>query len=179
MESRLTPYPFAELLALSTLSLATTGEDGQPYAAPVYFAAAPLEARDPFWPRLHPVQPDQAEAEPSGNPVLPALGLYFFSDPGTHHAAGLERGGFAAGAIYPECEGWEEIRGLQLSGPVDSLSPGTGWETGWQVYSARFPFAAGLQEALRKARLYRLRPSWIRWLDNRRGFGSKLEWRLG
>ncbi|NIL96740.1 MAG: hypothetical protein GTO53_14005, partial [Planctomycetales bacterium] len=74
------------LLEVSTLTLATVGPDGDPHAAPVYFAA-------------------------DG-----ALRHYFFSAPESRHSQDLARDNRVAVAIYPECNGWEEIRGLQMHG---------------------------------------------------------------
>ena len=76
----------AEYLSISTLTLATVSPDCRPHAAPVYFVADD------------------------------DLRLYYFSAESSRHAqdTGLSRS--AAGAIYPPCYDWQEIRGLQLEG---------------------------------------------------------------
>lgn len=136
----------AELLSLAAMTLATTGADGAPHAAPVYFAT---------------------DAE---------LIFYFFSDPDSQHAQDLEHCPEAAAAIYPECHGWEEIRGLQLRGQARRLETGQAWEAAWQVYTAKFPFVLAMRDLIAKSEFYALRPRWIRLVDNRRGFGFKQEW---
>jgi len=137
-----------DLISVTTLTLATCGADGAPHAAPVYFAA------------------DEE------------LRLYFFSDPVSQHSLDLEHDPRAAVAIYPECHGWQEIRGLQLRGEVRRVSPGAEWEAAWALYAARFPFVEELKEAVARTALYVFVPHWARLVDNRRGFGFKQEWSL-
>jgi uncharacterized protein YhbP (UPF0306 family) len=149
----------AELLALSTMTLATCNPGGQPHAAPVYFAALR---------ELHP-----QGAQP--------LRLIFFSEAHSQHGqdfAGRDTAGQvnAAGAIYPECTGWQEIRGLQLRGRVRRVQPGEEWDLAWQAYRQKFPFAEDLLEIVQRNALYVLTPSWLRLVDNRAGFGYKKEW---
>lgn len=135
-----------DLLSLSTLTLATTAPDGGAHAAPVYFAAD----KD--------------------------LRFYFFSAPESQHGQHLENNPEAAAAIYPECWSWQEIRGLQMSGEVHPVEPGTAWRTAWDLYAAKFPFVHELESALSQNQLYVFIPDWVRLVDNRRGFGFKLEW---
>jgi len=139
---------FSDLLSVSTLTLATCGSDGTPHAAPVYFAADD------------------------------GLRLYFFSDPGSQHSLDLNQDPRAAAAIYPECDGWQEIRGLQLHGEAHQVPPGSEWETAWALYAARFPFVDELKAAVSRNALYVFIPHWVRLVDNRRGFGFKQEWTL-
>ena len=140
--------PFDDLLLLSTMTLATAGADGSPHAASVYFAA------------------DQA------------LHLYFFSAPDSLHSRHLAENPRAAGAIYPECHDWRDIRGLQLHGQVRLVPPGQEWDTAWELYVAKFPFVSELRDVVEQNALYAFDPSWIRLVDNRRGFGFKQEWSL-
>ncbi len=136
----------AELLAVSTLTLATVTPDGRPYAAPVYFAADS---------RLH---------------------CYFFSSADSEHSRNLQAESRAGAAFYPECYRWEEIRGVQMQGDVRALAPGSEWDRAWEVYLAKFPFVQELSEVLQRSTLYVLAPDWVRLVDNRRGFGYKQEW---
>ena len=136
-----------EFFNLSTLTLATAGPDGLPHAAPVYFAA-----------RLEP------------------LALYFFSDPDSQHGRDLAHNPQAAAAIYPQCFDWQELRGLQLRGSVLPLLPGSDWEAAWSAYRVKFPFVEKLREIVARNRFYVFTPTWMRLVDNRRGFGFKEEW---
>ena len=45
-----------------------------------------------------------------------ALHLYFFSDVESQHSQHIAQNPKTAAAIYPECQGWRDIKGLQLRG---------------------------------------------------------------
>lgn len=137
-----------DLLSLSTMTIATSGADGQPHAAPVYFAA------------------DQS------------LSFFFFSDPQSQHSKDLYHDSRAAAAVYPECFDWQDIRGLQMHGQVNLMESGEDWEKAWEAYQTKFPFVSGIKNVLAQNRLYAFTPAWIRLVDNRRGFGFKQEWNL-
>lgn len=140
-----TPGQVAELLRLSTMTLATCGADGEPHAAAVFFAA------------------DEG------------LNLYFFSAEDSRHGQDLADDARAAASVYPECRDWRDIRGLQLRGEVRPLGPGEEWEGAWRRYAAKFPFVEELREVVARNRFYVFTPHWIRLVDNRRGFGYKEE----
>jgi uncharacterized protein YhbP (UPF0306 family) len=137
-----------ELLGLAVVTLATCGVDGEPHAAPVYFAA------NDHWE------------------------LYFFSDQQSQHSADLAHNPRLAAAIYPECFGWQEIRGLQLRGVARLLSRGPAWDAAWQVYVKKYPFVKVMKAVVRRNALYAFLPDWVRLVDNRQGFGFKQEWTL-
>jgi flavin prenyltransferase len=144
-DSKDTGWPPAELLGLPAMTLATSGVDGTPHAAAVYFAA------------------DEAAR------------LYFFSEPGSQHAADLEHTPAAAITIQPQAATYQEIRGLQGRGRVSRVEPGEEWERAFGLYRTKFPFVAGMRETVAKNTLYVFTPAWLRLLDNRRGFGYKEE----
>jgi uncharacterized protein YhbP (UPF0306 family) len=147
VEGKLIPSASLDnLLQLTTLTLATASAGGEPHAASVYFAA------------------DRS------------LNLYFFSDPGSQHGHDLVENPRAAVTFSPECENWQDIRGVQMRGEAQPVPPGPGWELGWAIYSAKFPFVAAMREIVARNQLYTFRPDWIRLIDNRRGFGFKEEW---
>jgi uncharacterized protein YhbP (UPF0306 family) len=148
----------AELLELSTMTLATASSDGHPHAAPVYFVALQEPAQE------------RHEGDPA--PLL----FYFFSEPYSQHSRDIELSGTAAGAIYPETPDWREIRGLQLVGKARLVSRGAEWEAAWKGYRHKFPFVAALKLIVARNALYVLTPTWMRLVDNRRGFGFKQEW---
>lgn len=130
------------------MTLATRSPGGDPHAAAVYFTADE---------RLH---------------------LYFFSDPESQHARDIIRDRRAAVALHPECEGWEDIRGLQMHGEVQLVQPGDEWDRAWDIYVDKFPFVTDLQDIIAQNQLYVFVPHWIRLVDNRKGFGFKQEWTL-
>jgi uncharacterized protein YhbP (UPF0306 family) len=136
----------AGLLALSTMTLATVGPDGEPHAAAVYFAADDCHR------------------------------LYFFSDPESRHIQDIARDGRAAATLFPECFDWPEIRGLQLRGVVRRVEHESESEHAWEAYAAKFPFVTELRPVISTNQLYVFSPNWTRLLDNRRGFGFQQEW---
>ena len=84
----------------------------------------------------------------------------------------------AAVAFHPGCEGWEDIRGLQMRGEVQPLQPVGDWDRALDVYVDKFPFVSDLEDVVAQNQLYVFVPRWIRWVDNRKGFGFKEEWPL-
>jgi uncharacterized protein YhbP (UPF0306 family) len=140
------PPEINEYLQIATMSLATVSSRGEPHAAPVYFAAGP-----------------------------PAC-LYFFSDQESRHARDIRLNPLAAATIYPVCEDWRDIRGLQLHGEVQRVSASQEWERAWGYYQAKFPFVSDLKEVVARNSLFVFNLRWVRLVDNRRGFGFKREW---
>jgi uncharacterized protein YhbP (UPF0306 family) len=144
--------PYEELFQVAAMTLSTNDPQIGPCAAPVYFVAR--------W---------QVQAESPWR-------LYFFSEAASQHARSIARVGRAAAAIYPECTGWQDIRGLQLRGRAHLLPKSDEWELAWQAYCVKFPFVAQLKPIVARNELYAFTPAWIRLVDNRRGFGYKQEW---
>jgi len=145
-------HPYAELFQVAAMTLSTLDPQSGPCAAPVYFVAL-----------------ERAESNLSWR-------LYYFSEAASQHAQNLARDGRAAAAIYPECRGGQDIRGLQLRGRVQAVTKEGEWDQAWRAYCAKFPFVAQLKPVVARNELYALTPDWIRLVDNRRGFGFKQEW---
>lgn len=136
----------ADLLALPLITLATIGADGTPHAASVYFAAGEDHR------------------------------LYFFSSADSQHGRDLAGNPKAALTLSPLVEGWSDIYGLQMRGEAHPMPAGPEWERAYQLYLARFPFAASFKEEMAHNTLYVFTPQWLRLVDNSRGFGFKEEW---
>ncbi|MCS7251358.1 MAG: pyridoxamine 5'-phosphate oxidase family protein [Anaerolineae bacterium] len=133
----------------STMTLATADESGCPYAASVYF--------------VH----DEG------------LRLYFLSSPESRHARHLTARSEVAVTIHGEPWDWRTIQGLQLTGTANPVEDPEEWERVMIRYREKFPFVRELPQALAHAFLYRVTPNWVRWIDNTKGFGYRVEWRLG
>ncbi len=126
--------------------------------------------------------PDGPWASPVYYASDASLSLYFFSAPESRHGRNLARSGWASGAVTEEYQRWEDIQGVQLEGPVDTLTGPKG-ETALRVYLSKYPWAAaflvpegsGFAVEGRKVVLYSLRPTRIGFTDNRMGFGHR-EW---
>jgi uncharacterized protein YhbP (UPF0306 family) len=146
--------PYEDLFRVAAMTLSTIDPEGGPCAAPVYFAAR-----------------EQALSDGHSH-----WRLYFFSETASQHARNTAQDERAAAAIYPECLGWQDIRGLQLRGAVRPVAKGEEWELAWQAYCGKFPFVAQLKPIVARNELYAFAPDWIRLVDNRRGFGFKQEW---
>lgn len=150
MESRLTPLELREslrgLLNLTTMTIATSGSDGEPHAAAVYFVC---------------------DHE---------LNLFFFSSPQSQHSGDISDRPRAAATIHPECFEWQDIHGLQLRGLSAHVQDQREWQQAWRLYQVKFPFVRDLEEILARNQLHIFRPHWIRLVDNRRGFGYRQEW---
>jgi uncharacterized protein YhbP (UPF0306 family) len=105
------------------------------------------------------------------------ISLVFLSDRDTQHCRNLEREPSVAAALYPSVSDWRELRGLQFKG-LAFPSPEAERESALAQYAARFPFIDSLTEVVAQSQIYRLRPTWVRLIDNRQAFGYKREWDL-
>jgi uncharacterized protein YhbP (UPF0306 family) len=155
LERFLREYPY--LWDEAVMTLATSNAAGEPHAAAVYFAA--------YWQRQ--------------SPLVNELPIYFFSEPESRHSKDLGHNPGAAAEIHPAARHWREIHGLQLHGEVMRLAQGPDWEAGWDLYAAKFPFVKSMRLVVARNAMYRFQTSWLRLVDNRRGFGFKAEWSLG
>ncbi|NOZ48419.1 MAG: pyridoxamine 5'-phosphate oxidase [Chloroflexi bacterium] len=141
-------YPFLD--AHNTLSLATVDEDGRPHACALFYVCGP------------------------------DLTLYFLSDPTTAHAHHLQNGARVAVTVENNNQDWKQIRGLQMHGIAFPCSEPDEEEIARELYQSRFPTVATaemLAGPLGRARYYKILPTWLRLIDNRKGFGHKEEWR--
>jgi len=136
------------LTQVSTLTLATTDLNGIPHATPVYFVASDKDH------------------------------LFFFSDETSLHTQHINQNSQAAAAIYPECGGWQDIKGLQLRGKVHLVESTDTWNIVWELYQLKFPFVGSLKSIVARNKMYAFIPSWIRLVDNSQGFGFKREWNI-
>jgi uncharacterized protein len=142
------------LAAHTTVTLATVGADGRPAAAAVFYAH-------------------------DGD-----LNLYFLSEESTQHAANLAAQPWVAGTIQADGQEWRTIRGLQLRGKAEVVSPARG-PIAAATYAAKYAFAGALLAGaggpgvlagpLARARFWVLRPVWYRLIDNTARFGFKEE----
>lgn len=134
----------------TTLTLATLAEDGRPQAAALFFA----EMED--------------------------LSLIFISEPRVRHSQNVTRDSRVAAAIYADGQAWQSIRGIQLEGSCILLAGESAAEAR-AVYLAKYPFIAEnkmLLAMLERVSFYKIRPAWIRLIDNSQGFGHKEELQL-
>jgi hypothetical protein len=103
--------------------------------------------------------------------------LYFFSDPTSRHIQEALKNDQAAAAIFFHASTWKEIRGIQMSGSIEALSPGVESLRALHVYLKKFPFTEDFFDSGQKldldafskrfsVRLYRFQPTLLYYLDN-------------
>ena len=134
------------LAACRTASLATVDDQGRPCAANVQYVS------DEGW------------------------RLYWVSGESTAHSVNLTARTEAAVTVYAHLDEPESIHGVQLRGQAQAIG-GVDAERALRLYTAKYPFVAEspYRDKVLAQRFYRFTPAWMRWIDNRRGFGWKVE----
>jgi hypothetical protein len=112
--------------------------------------------------------------------------FYFFSDPTSRHIQESLASGQASGSIYANASTWQEIRGVQMSGQMETVAPRLGTIEVIRAYLKKFPFtkdffkpgqAMDLDAFVKrfKVKLYRFKPTLVYYLDNSIRFGFREE----
>lgn len=113
------------------------------------------------------------------------LRCYFLSGSTCRHVRDLRHNRCAVVTVYADGQEWRDIQGLQMK--VDAgLVTNRERNHAVSVYAAKFPFVADwllrkgtapveLAGPLAGSELWQLRPTWVRLIDNSRGFGHKDE----
>jgi uncharacterized protein len=129
----------------STLVLSTTTREGAASSAPLFYL---LDDR--------------------------ALVLYWLSSLSSAHSVNaLERPNCAVSVFQP-AQHWKEIAGVQMTGSV-GLAPDSQRLAILKRYCERFHLGRLHSAVIAQSALFRFRPSWVRFIDNSRGFGYKFE----
>ncbi len=103
------------------------------------------------------------------------LALYWFSSPSSVHSRNLRKNSAAAVAVYRPTAQWREIRGVQMRGAVSVIAGARERQAVEKAYAARFRLGTRFAAELARSRLYVFRPNWVRYLDNSRRAGYKIE----
>jgi uncharacterized protein YhbP (UPF0306 family) len=135
----------ALLSGQTTLSLATTGEDGEAWVAPLFYLA------------------DEE------------LSLYWLSSESSLHSLNLNRTPRAAATVYRGAARWKEIRGVQMRGSVSKVTGPERRAALIKAYCERFSIGRVFSLAIRQSAVYAFQPEFVRYIDNARGFGFKFE----
>ena len=115
--------------------------------------------------------------------------FYFFSDPKSRHILESMEGEQVSAAIYPSVTGWREIRGIQMSGLIQQMSPGLEAIQAIRAYLKKFPFTKEFFDSHQplnlenfgkrfRVKLYKFSPALVFYLDNRIRFGFRAETKL-
>jgi uncharacterized protein YhbP (UPF0306 family) len=127
----------------STLTLATSGPDGAPHAAPLFYL------------------PDRDHR------------LYWFSSARSLHSRNLKRDPRASVTVFAATADWRKIRGVQIQGAARAVVDPELRRTIAAAYTERFHLGKLFQTLMARSRLYCFEPCSIRYIDNTRGFGFK------
>jgi uncharacterized protein len=104
--------------------------------------------------------------------------LFFLSAGHTRHARYLAINPWAAATIQEDYENWQDIKGIQLEGPVHQLS-GAAQRKAIDLYGKKYPFVGGAKgavaTALAKVNWYQIKPTRLYYIDNSLGFGHREE----
>lgn len=112
--------------------------------------------------------------------------FYFFSDPKSRHISEAVDSRQASAAVFEPASTWKEIRGVQMTGRIQSLSPGLEALRALRAYLKKFPFTKDFFEAGQplnlgafsktfRVKFYRYTPSLLYYLDNSIKFGFRAE----
>ena len=112
-----------------------------------------------------------------------AFRLLWVSSPSSRHSRDLAANPRVAVTVYGHDDRASNIHGVQMHGAAEGIEGGGDeWHAAFEAYTAKFTFAASVPQfrsAIEKQAFYRFTPAWVRWLDNRRGFGWTGEKALG
>ena len=117
--------------------------------------------------------------------VFSESAFYFFSKPSSRHIQQSLASGRASAAIFAQVPRWQDIRGLQMSGALNAVSPGPAALRAICAYLKKFPFTQGFFDPSERidhsafsirfgVSLYRFAPDQVYYLDNSIGFGFRV-----
>ena len=112
--------------------------------------------------------------------------FYFFSDPTSRHIQESLASGQASCSIYANASTWQDIRGIQMSGQIETVAPRLGAIEVIRAYLKKFPFTKDFfkpGQALDldafvtrfKVKLYCFKPTLVYYQDNSIRFGFREE----
>ena len=110
--------------------------------------------------------------------------FYFFSDPASRHIQESLASHQASSTIYAPASTWQEIRGIQMSGSVESIPSGLEAIEAIRAYLKKFAFTKDFFTPGQtldliaftsrfRVKLYRFKPSLIYYMDNSIRFGFR------
>ena len=140
-----------ELIQSKRTMVLATSEAHTPWAAPVYY-------------------------------LFTGAAFYFFSSPNALHIQQALGGSVSAAAIYADGDQLDQIEGIQMTGAIALVESRIKKLEVAARYLTRFPLAKELLgnagaalDMSKKTSLYRFTPGKVYYMDNRTGFGRRLE----
>ncbi len=107
------------------------------------------------------------------------LNLFWLSAEDARHSTNLASSSRAAVSVYVNVADWREIRGVQMEGVAEPVYEVEKRRRVIEAYRERLKLGVELEFAIAGTTLYSFQPVWVRYIDNRRGFGFKLETNVG
>lgn len=107
-----------------------------------------------------------------------ALNLYFVSGEKTEHAQNLVRIHRVAVTIHNDTWDWRDIQGLQIDGEARPLADPDERDRAWTLFRNKFPFVGEFTDQIVRSTFFIVVPRWIRLIDNTRGIGHRVEYKL-
>lgn len=111
--------------------------------------------------------------------------LYWLSDPDTRHSQNIAGNPHVAATIHEDYRDWRTIQGIQMEGTAALVGSIARAVRPMRLYVAKYPFLGdlcnpppALARALASVRVYRLTPSRLYFIDNRKGLGHREELEL-
>ncbi|MBZ5582642.1 MAG: pyridoxamine 5'-phosphate oxidase family protein [Acidobacteriia bacterium] len=103
------------------------------------------------------------------------LRLCWFSSRSSAHSRNLRLNPAAAVTVFRPAELWQDIRGVQMRGTVVTVT-GQARRGITPIYAERFHLGPDFEPVIARSGLYAFDPSWVRYIDNSKGFGYRFEW---
>jgi uncharacterized protein YhbP (UPF0306 family) len=102
------------------------------------------------------------------------LDLFWLSSMSSRHSEDVAGHTDASVAIFAPTFAWKEIVGVQMEGTC-SVVEGTERKPLLNAYSERFHLGTVFSIAIQQSTLYRFQPRWVRYTNNRKYFGYRIE----
>lgn len=106
------------------------------------------------------------------------LNLYWFSSRSSRHSRNCLLYPEVSIAISNDAHSWQDIKGLQMQGRVSAISDRTKRKAITSEYVQRFSLGNLFSIAIRRSSLFCFKPRWVRYIDNSRRFGYRIEFDL-
>lgn len=102
------------------------------------------------------------------------LNLYWLSSPESEHSVNLLANPEVAATVSVQAATWPEIRGVQLRGRARVADS----REHLPSYRSKFALGSDFDAVIQRSEWYVFRPTWLRYIDNGKGFAKKWELHL-
>lgn len=108
-----------------------------------------------------------------------AFRFYFLSNPQSAHVQHILHRPEVALTAYAPIRTWQQVRGVQIRGRCLPV-PADRFAHVWGIYVGKYPHINEVRHQIQTLHFYRVVPDRLRWIDNSRHFGFRvdLQWPL-